>query len=136
MHHRVRGAALISFGLVALLLAWSGASGPPARAGADQIAVRPSTERTLRLPETPYRYADIELPAHFKTAAARRFDNTPADNPMTDAGRRLGESFFTTRVYRPTTRWPAAPATCRAAPSWIRIALAKALKASSRSATP
>ena len=94
MHHRVRGAALISFGLVALLLAWSGASGPPARAGADQIAVRPSTERTLRLPETPYRYADIELPAHFKTAAARRFDNTPADNPMTDAGATLGRVIF------------------------------------------
>ena len=30
----------------------------------------PSTARTLRLPDTPYRYADIDLPAHFKTRCA------------------------------------------------------------------
>jgi cytochrome c peroxidase len=46
------------------------------------------------LPETPYRYAETELPAHFKTATARRFDNTPADNPLTDAGATLGRVLF------------------------------------------
>jgi cytochrome c peroxidase len=53
-----------------------------------------SAERVLRLPTTPYRYADVELPAHFRTPAARRFDNTPADNPVTDAGATLGRVLF------------------------------------------
>jgi cytochrome c peroxidase len=55
---------------------------------------RPSTERTLRLPDPPHRYADLDLPAHFKTPAARRFDNTPTDNPLTDAGATLGRVLF------------------------------------------
>jgi cytochrome c peroxidase len=46
------------------------------------------------LPDPPDRYADIDLPAHFKTAAARRFDNTPRDNPITDAGATLGRVLF------------------------------------------
>jgi cytochrome c peroxidase len=50
--------------------------------------------RALRLPDPPYRYADIELPAHFRTPAARRFDNTPADNRVTDAGAALGRALF------------------------------------------
>jgi cytochrome c peroxidase len=48
----------------------------------------------LRLPEVPYRYASPDLPAHFKTRAARRFDNTPSDNPVTDAGAALGRALF------------------------------------------
>src|SRR5262249_42652249 len=32
--------------------------------------------------------------AHFKTSAARRFDNTPRDNPVTDAGATLGRVLF------------------------------------------
>jgi cytochrome c peroxidase len=55
---------------------------------------RPSTERTLHLPDTPFRYAGMELPAHFNTPAARRFDNTPADNRVTDAGATLGRVLF------------------------------------------
>src|SRR5262249_29863033 len=55
---------------------------------------RPSTERTLRLPEAPYRYANVELPAHFRTPAARRFDNTPSSNPVTDHGATLGRVLF------------------------------------------
>src|ERR1700733_3753644 len=51
----------------------------------DVDKVKPSSERTLQLPETPYRYADINWPAHFNTPAARRFDNTPAGNRLTDA---------------------------------------------------
>jgi cytochrome c peroxidase len=59
-----------------------------------KTVVKPSTERTLRLPDTPYHYADVELPAHFKTLAARRFDNTSPDNPLTDNGATLGRVLF------------------------------------------
>jgi RNA polymerase sigma factor (sigma-70 family) len=68
--------------------------------GADQrdpkekTSPKPSTERTLRLPDSPYHYAEIELPAHFKTPVARRFENTPADNPVTDDGATLGRVLF------------------------------------------
>ena len=52
------------------------------------------TERTLRLPAIPYQYADVTLPPHFMTTAARRFDNTPPDNPVTNAGATLGRVLF------------------------------------------
>src|SRR5262245_9205048 len=55
---------------------------------------RPSTTRTLRLPEVPYKYADVDLPAHFKRDAAQRFDNTPPDNAVTDQGATLGRVLF------------------------------------------
>jgi cytochrome c peroxidase len=54
----------------------------------------PSTARTLRLPEVPYRYADVALPVHFTRDAARRFDNTPPDNAVTDQGATLGRVLF------------------------------------------
>jgi cytochrome c peroxidase len=55
--------------------------------------------RTLRLPEKPYHYADVELPAHFKARVVRDLDNTPRDNPITDAGATLGRVlFYDTRV--------------------------------------
>src|SRR5471032_2395363 len=50
--------------------------------------------RTLVLPETPYKYANLELPAHFKTRAVRDLDNTPLSNPITDAGATLGRVLF------------------------------------------
>jgi cytochrome c peroxidase len=53
-----------------------------------------STVRVLRLPSTPYQYAIVNLPAHFSAPAATRFDNTPADNPITDAGATLGRVLF------------------------------------------
>jgi cytochrome c peroxidase len=46
------------------------------------------------LPDKPYRYADLDLPAHFKTEFVRRFDNTPDDNPVTDHGATLGRVLF------------------------------------------
>ena len=52
------------------------------------------TERRLRLPEIPYRYADVDLPPHFQTRAAQRFDNTPPGNPVTDHGATLGRVLF------------------------------------------
>jgi cytochrome c peroxidase len=67
---------------------------PSPAGGAQSEPVRPSTERTLRLPDTPFRYADIDLPAHFKAPTARRFDDTPADNPLTDHGATLGRVLF------------------------------------------
>src|SRR5687768_6351191 len=49
--------------------------------------------KTLNLPATPYRYADVELPAHF-TQPGQNHDNTPPDNPLTDGGATLGRVLF------------------------------------------
>jgi cytochrome c peroxidase len=81
---RVKG-----WGLMALVLVT-----PTLAAGIDPPDTRPSTARTLRLPDPAYRYADPELPAHFKSPAAQRLDNTPRDNPITDAGAALGRVLF------------------------------------------
>jgi cytochrome c peroxidase len=93
MNDRLRGATLF-LGLLALGPAGIGSAAPPATDAPDRVPVKPSTLRTLRLPDTPYRYADVDLPAHFRTRAARRFDNTPPDNPVTDAGATLGRVLF------------------------------------------
>jgi cytochrome c peroxidase len=92
MNVGLRGVSTLSLGLFALALALAG-SGLAASAR-PQAAKEPARERTLRLPVTPYRYADLDLPDHFQTLAARRFDNTPADNPVTDAGATLGRVLF------------------------------------------
>jgi cytochrome c peroxidase len=63
-------------------------SSPAAPEGASSGA------RVLQLPSTPYQYAIVDLPAHFTTVAAKRFDNTPPDNPVTDAGATLGRVLF------------------------------------------
>src|SRR5215210_7411034 len=47
----------------------------------------------LTLPDTPYHYADVELPAHFAQPGGST-DNTPVDNPITDAGATLGRVLF------------------------------------------
>jgi cytochrome c peroxidase len=95
--HR-KGRGILAAGLLALApvlsLPPNTRAEQPASDAADRAALKPSTERTLRLPETPDRYADIDLPAHFRTPAARRFDNTPRDNPVTDAGATLGRVLF------------------------------------------
>src|SRR5262245_52451254 len=90
-----RGGGVLILGLFAmtLVMAENGRTDPSEREG-EKPRIKPSTLRTLRLPETPYRYAGIELPAHFKTPLGRRFDNTPADNPVTDAGATLGRVIF------------------------------------------
>ena len=54
---------------------------------------RPTAKGTLNLPATPYRYANVELPAHF-TQPGRNDDNTPPDNPLTDDGATLGRVLF------------------------------------------
>lgn len=50
--------------------------------------------RTLRLPEITHLYANPDLPVHFLPSAAQRFDNTPADNPVTNYGATLGRVLF------------------------------------------
>jgi cytochrome c peroxidase len=96
MTDRLRTLGALSLGLFALALALAGRgwAEPPASSTDDKPTAKPSTARTLRLPETPYHYTDIELPAHFNTRAARRFDNTPRDNAITDHGATLGRVLF------------------------------------------
>ena len=98
---KLKFATAVLVAATALTAAGVGLSGLPAPAAEPPKAdkppadkVKPSTERTLRLPDKPYRYADIDLPAHFKTAATDRFDNTPADNKLTDDGATLGRVLF------------------------------------------
>jgi cytochrome c peroxidase len=91
----VRVSARVVFRIASLLAAASLASGwvltLRAQGGA---ASAPPTSKRLRLPDTPYRYASLDLPSHFTKPAAQRFDNTPADNPTTDAGATLGRVLF------------------------------------------
>jgi cytochrome c peroxidase len=66
-------------------------------AGWGETAVKkdtPTAPRTLRLPDKPYNYANLDLPAHFKGRAVQRVDNTPANNRITDAGATLGRVLF------------------------------------------
>ncbi|MFO0575671.1 MAG: cytochrome c peroxidase [Polyangia bacterium] len=48
----------------------------------------------LDLPATAQNYANIQLPAHFNRDFLRTVDNTPFDNPITDAGATLGRVLF------------------------------------------
>ena len=54
---------------------------------------RPAARNILNLPATPYRYANVTLPAHF-TQPGRSDDNTPPDNPLSDHGATLGRVLF------------------------------------------
>jgi cytochrome c peroxidase len=88
---KLAAAALLVLGsLVGLGLAW----GASQRDAQEKTPAKAATDRTLRLPDTPYHYADIDLPAHFKTPLTQRFDNTPTDNPLTDHGATLGRVLF------------------------------------------
>jgi cytochrome c peroxidase len=54
----------------------------------------PEVTGVLDLPATAFAYSAVVLPAHFRTPAVRGLDNTPADNPITDAGATLGRVLF------------------------------------------
>jgi cytochrome c peroxidase len=86
MKAHLRLAALLAMGLVAAI--------PPLVQAEDTAPAKPAGVKSLRLPEKSYNYANVELPAHFRTFAARRFDNTPAENPITDHGATLGRVLF------------------------------------------
>jgi cytochrome c peroxidase len=91
MHFGLRGGVkLLSLGTLTLLLASTASAQQPP----DTPRLKPSTERKLILPEMPYNYAKISLPAHFNTPEARRFDNTPNNNRITDDGATLGRVLF------------------------------------------
>ena len=97
MHNRT--SRLASALMAALAAVGTAGAAPPVKDAptvgeAGKSLAKPSTQRTLRLPETPFHYAGIDLPAHFKTQAARRFDNTSSDNPLTDNGATLGRALF------------------------------------------
>jgi len=95
MKAHLRGGGVLSLALFTLaLLLPGGWAAPPGKDAEAKAPVKPSSERKLSLPQTPYPYADVDLPAHFKSAAALRFDNTPRDNPVTDAGATLGRVLF------------------------------------------
>jgi cytochrome c peroxidase len=85
---------VLTVGLGGLALAGMGPAEPSAPSAGEEKPAESSTARTLRLPETQFHYAGIDLPAHFKTPVALRFDNTPADNPLTDDGATLGRVLF------------------------------------------
>jgi cytochrome c peroxidase len=63
-----------------------------------------SSERNLTLPTSSFNYANITLPEHFLVnnypdsmpfqKAVMEYDNTPASNPITDAGATLGRVLF------------------------------------------
>ncbi|MGB0850689.1 MAG: cytochrome-c peroxidase [Bacteroidia bacterium] len=62
-----------------------------------------STESLLNLPAELFDYAGIQLPAHYTTNGfpaqfqfqpAIEYDNTPSDNPITNAGATLGRVLF------------------------------------------
>ena len=63
----------------------------PSARGDDAVAktVHPGV---LHLPETPYRYSQVQLPAFYDSNPIRQFDNTPSENPITDAGATLGRA--------------------------------------------
>jgi len=60
---------------------------------AGALSPRSAAKTRLKLPATPYRYANVELPPHL-TQPGRNDDNTPADNPLTDGGATLGRVLF------------------------------------------
>ncbi|HZJ31070.1 MAG TPA: cytochrome c peroxidase [Vicinamibacterales bacterium] len=91
--------SIFACSLTAWLLVLSIASGEQpskllAQSSASAREKGASSTRVLRLPATPYQYAIVDLPEHFRTPAAARFDNTPPDNPVTDAGATLGRVLF------------------------------------------
>lgn len=54
----------------------------------------PAVARALGLPVQPANYANPSLPPHFLANAIVNQDNTPTNNPITDAGATLGRVLF------------------------------------------
>lgn len=67
---------------------------------ANYVQVAPSAP-VISLPDTPYNYVNLNLPAYFLNndgvslpSSINGTDNTPTDNPLTDAGATLGRVLF------------------------------------------
>ncbi|MEO8498020.1 MAG: cytochrome c peroxidase [Planctomycetota bacterium] len=83
-----RSTLLTSLSLLALLLCqYASSDEPVARASSVRLDV-PS------LPAVPYRYAVSKMPSYLSASDLQSMDNTPADNPITDAGAALGRVLF------------------------------------------
>ncbi len=59
----------------------------------DVVITTPIITSPLNLPVTPLNYSNVVFPAHIQTALNVN-DNTPANNPITDAGATLGRVLF------------------------------------------
>jgi cytochrome c peroxidase len=64
------------------------------RSTATTDSITPSIENALRLPGASYNYANPILPPSFRVQPIIGQDNTPIDNPTTDAGATLGRVLF------------------------------------------
>lgn len=64
------------------------------RAGTVDDGMVSAIENALRLPGTSYNYAHPILPPNFNSPLILGQDNTPVDNPVTDAGATLGRVLF------------------------------------------
>lgn len=53
-----------------------------------------SVSNVLTLPAVPFNYSAISLPPHLSTPQVLATDNTPTNNPVTDAGATLGRVLF------------------------------------------
>ena len=67
----------------------------------DKYIPLPEPAAIIDLPDTPYDYTNLNLPSYFTTNDGGAFvssingiDNTPDDNPITDAGATLGRVLF------------------------------------------
>jgi cytochrome c peroxidase len=89
-----RSCAALSLLLFAVLAARAWTAAPAVQAAQGSAGSGSGGPGVLKLPATPYTYRDVELPIHFRQPIAARFDNTPPDNPVTDAGATLGRVLF------------------------------------------
>lgn len=71
--------AFITLSILGLTVAW---------------AQEPEGLPTPVLPDTLYEYANLDLPAHYNTPLLLDIDNTPPNNPVTNAGATLGRVLF------------------------------------------
>lgn len=76
----------------ALDMAWVLSSGPSS--AIYRVVSDSSAANVLTLPAAPFNYSQIPLPPHLATPAVQATDNTPAFNPVTDAGATLGRVLF------------------------------------------
>jgi cytochrome c peroxidase len=61
---------------------------------ADEAEIPNGRAAATTLPATPENYRVLNLPAHLRAPAIQGQDNTPATNPVTDAGAALGRVLF------------------------------------------
>ena len=86
----------IQLAILALVVAYGGTG---AAQNPTQVPIRSdgpiARELRSRAALSPaFEFSEPDLPAHFKTVGARRFDNSPVWNPTTDSGAMLGRFLF------------------------------------------